>query len=306
MATSLNLAAYERSLHLARAATGGLLKRGASDKKAIRALQDRLSNLGFALENDGIYGEKTEAAVKRLQKKYGAKQDGVVGPETLGKLIRAKRPRPNAAAVGLDEVERVVGKGEALPETTGQSMGNLRARQRGGGTTPDYGGRARSARAKRKAGKTASDTPEGPHGGKIDPYTGVEKASSTTGPIGSTDPSKPSAVGQQQLREQKGAKPVPGQPTNPEFEKLHPRGTGEKGGQFVAKGSEGSQVTAVQAQLNRTGIKPKVKEDGDFGDMTEQAVREFQKSEGNLEVDGIVGPKTTAAIRRAVRNNRRG
>ena len=37
--------------------------------------------------------------------------------------------------------------------------------------------------------------------------------------------------------------------------------------------------------------------DGDFGKCTEAAVRKYQKDQG-LTIDGIVGPKTWAALKR--------
>jgi peptidoglycan hydrolase-like protein with peptidoglycan-binding domain len=41
----------------------------------------------------------------------------------------------------------------------------------------------------------------------------------------------------------------------------------------------------------------KLKEDGDFGPKTERAVKAFQRRAG-LTADGIVGPKTSASLRR--------
>ena len=70
------------------------------------------------------------------------------------------------------------------------------------------------------------------------------------------------------------------------------------------KGDEGDDVAAIQDMLldlgydlgktgaNKNGV------DGDFGAKTDAAVRDFQKKNG-LSVDGIVGPKTYAALRAA-------
>jgi len=49
-------------------------------------------------------------------------------------------------------------------------------------------------------------------------------------------------------------------------------------------GSKGKNVEIIQSAL---GLRP----DGDFGKMTEDAVRAWQKKNG-LKIDGIVGPKT--------------
>lgn len=56
----------------------------------------------------------------------------------------------------------------------------------------------------------------------------------------------------------------------------------------IRKGSRGVDVSALQQKLN---LVP----DGIFGPITDEAVRDFQKSH-NLTVDGIVGAKTWAAL----------
>ena len=56
----------------------------------------------------------------------------------------------------------------------------------------------------------------------------------------------------------------------------------------ISKGSRGDTVALLQRKLN---LIP----DGIFGPITDEAVRDLQKSHG-LAVDGIVGPKTWAAL----------
>jgi len=58
--------------------------------------------------------------------------------------------------------------------------------------------------------------------------------------------------------------------------------------QTIRKGSRGDTVAILQRKLNLIA-------DGIFGPITDEAVRDFQKSHG-LAVDGIVGPKTWAAL----------
>lgn len=56
----------------------------------------------------------------------------------------------------------------------------------------------------------------------------------------------------------------------------------------IKKGSRGSDVVTLQKKLNLIA-------DGIFGPITDEAVRDFQKSH-NLTVDGIVGSKTWSAL----------
>lgn len=68
-----------------------LLKNG-SRGEDVRRLQEILKQLGFDPGPiDGIFGPKTEAAVKAFQKKYGLVVDGIVGPQTWRKLAEVIR-----------------------------------------------------------------------------------------------------------------------------------------------------------------------------------------------------------------------
>ena len=69
---------------------------------------------------------------------------------------------------------------------------------------------------------------------------------------------------------------------------------------LMRQGDRGSQVSALQEQLNQQGIRDaqgrELQVDGDFGVRTRQAVEAYQRANG-LEVDGIAGPKTMESLR---------
>lgn len=63
--------------------------REGSQGQFVREVQQDLIRAGFALPRfgaDGVYGEETETAVMRFQRRYGLAVDGLVGPNTLSKL----------------------------------------------------------------------------------------------------------------------------------------------------------------------------------------------------------------------------
>lgn len=62
------------------------LQKGCSGND-VKLLQEKLNELGFKCGNaDGIFGAKTETAVKAFQSAYGLKVDGIVGVQTRDKL----------------------------------------------------------------------------------------------------------------------------------------------------------------------------------------------------------------------------
>lgn len=63
-----------------------LSKRGSTGSE-VRKIQTRLKQWGYLNGSvDGIYGSKTEAAVKKFQTKHGLTADGIAGPKTLAKI----------------------------------------------------------------------------------------------------------------------------------------------------------------------------------------------------------------------------
>lgn len=87
-------------------------------------------------------------------------------------------------------------------------------------------------------------------------------------------------------------------------ETLHPRGKGATGGQFVAKGSSGQNDT-VGYDANRGSGAGYGAAGGDARVKTLQSALNnlgFKDANGQpLKVDGKLGPKTTAAIKRLQR-----
>jgi N-acetyl-anhydromuramyl-L-alanine amidase AmpD len=102
-----------------------------------------------------------------------------------------------------------------------------------------------------------------PHGRKIDPTLPMDEIRA----IADVDqPDQP--------------RPIP--PTDPRFAMLR-------------KGARGESVRILQGKLKILPPRAKLIVDGNFGSATERAVRAFQAAH-KLKVDGLVGPKTWAAL----------
>jgi len=63
----------------------------------------------------------------------------------------------------------------------------------------------------------------------------------------------------------------------------------------LKEGSKGKDVKNIQTLLNKAGAKPKLDVDGIFGPLTKAAVKAFQKKCG-LGRDGKIGPKTMPVL----------
>lgn len=68
-------------------AASNLLRKG-DRGEAVQLLQQRLTICGWTLTADGIWGAKTDSAVRGYQYKAGLTVDGIVGPKTQTKLIQ--------------------------------------------------------------------------------------------------------------------------------------------------------------------------------------------------------------------------
>ncbi len=97
-------------------------------------------------------------------------------------------------------------------------------------------------------------------------FGGTASSTGSTGSTGSTTPSKPST-----------------RPSN---------------APTLESGSHGAAVKTLQSDLKKLGFNPG-KADGDFGPNTERAVKAFQ-TQHHLTADGVVGPKTHAALQKAL------
>ena len=69
--------------------TANPIVRQGSQGQSVKTLQQLLTAAGYPLNADGIFGPRTEAAVKKFQKDKGLVVDGIVGPKTWSSLIAA-------------------------------------------------------------------------------------------------------------------------------------------------------------------------------------------------------------------------
>lgn len=71
---------------------------GNNDKNAVLQLQKLLNEqMGAGLDIDGIFGPKTDRAVRNYQRSKGLQVDGIVGPKTWSMLLQATQTDPQPA-----------------------------------------------------------------------------------------------------------------------------------------------------------------------------------------------------------------
>lgn len=89
------------------ASTGSIHLESKSDKESVLALQQALNKINAPGHNelveDGLFGGKTEEAVRNFQEQYRLDIDGIVGPNTKGAieeaLVQLNKPKLNVAQV---------------------------------------------------------------------------------------------------------------------------------------------------------------------------------------------------------------
>ena len=99
-----------------------------SQGSAVKQLQSELNKRGYQLDEDGIYGKKTKAAVRDYQKKSGLTMvDGIAGDETWGSLLSAptmaeQQAAEQAAAAAAAEAARPEAR---VTESTARKLAEL-------------------------------------------------------------------------------------------------------------------------------------------------------------------------------------
>ena len=91
---------------------------------AVKQLQSELNKRGYQLDEDGVFGKKTKAAVRDYQKKNRLTMvDGIAGDETWGSLLSAPTAaEQQAAAAAAEEAARPEAR---VTESTARKLAEL-------------------------------------------------------------------------------------------------------------------------------------------------------------------------------------
>ena len=244
---------------------GDTLRQGSAGDQVANA-QMKLKAAGYLQGNaDGVFGPKTTAAVKRLQKDYGLKEDGVIGQSTWA-IIRG---------LSVDAAQqKVVIDGKT---SVGASTKVLSRGSRG----------SQVVKLQTKLNELGYNC--GAVDGKFGPATAVavsqfqlDNGLNPDGVVG-TD----TFVA---LKIDYNAEPVvlPTTPSTPETY------TDTKIPDTMKRGNKGNYVKKLQQKLADLGLYTG-EIDGKFGDSTLVAVKQFQLSQG-INPDGVAGKKTLVAL----------
>jgi len=221
----------------------------------VTELQRLLRRYGYTVEVDGDFGPQTEGAVRSFQSALGLGVDGIVGPITKHALYNSDE----SPGAGVD-LRSTSCPANIVQGQSGGCVATLQALLNGKGqhltVDSDFGPLTLAAvRAFQQAAGLVVDGIVGPNT-KAALYSNIGGGGSSGAPV-------PINLNSSSC------------PAN------------------IVRGQHSGCVTELQSLLNHHGAELAV--DGDFGPLTEAAVRDFQVEKG-LSVDGIVGPQTKGAL----------
>lgn len=309
-----------------------LLLAGVMSLQAVGALADTYIKLGSAgsevsdlqttLKAMGYYsgditghaGEKTVAAIKVFQSKYGLTADGIAGPDTLEKIQTVYSGSSSSASsaswVGADTVKEVQTMLKAIGLYTGEITGTIGAKtdtairtfQKKYGLTVDgIPGTQTISKLTSVYLQSGTSTSSGVN---LSVET-VRSAQTMLKALGYYDGDITGNIGtktETAIRsfQNKYGLPVDGIPGTQTMAKLSElyAGTSSLSSSSLQLGATGSAVSELQENLSVLGYY-----DGDitghYGTLTKAAVLAFQKAKG-LTADGIAGTRTLSAIENAM------
>jgi peptidoglycan hydrolase-like protein with peptidoglycan-binding domain len=225
----------------------------------VTELQRLLRHFGYAIDVDGDFGSGTDSAVRSFQSSHGLSVDGQVGTNTKRELYNTDESPSTALDLRSASCPSNIVEGES-----GGCVATLQALLNGKGQHLDVDGQfgpqtLTAVKSFQSSAGLSVDGEVGPNT-KNALYSNI----STGGGSGAPAPINLNSSS------------CPGN---------------------IVKGQKSGCVTELQSLLNHHGADLAV--DGDFGSMTDSAVRDFQAEKG-LSVDGQVGPNTKAALYGAV------
>lgn len=221
----------------------------------VTELQRLLRHHGYAVEADGDFGPGTASAVRSFQSAHGLTADGSVGANTKRELYSTDELPPT----GVD-LRSAACPAEIVEGESGGCVATLQALLNGKGQHVDVdGGFGPLTLAAVKSFQSASGLVSD---GRVGPATKAALYANIGGGGGNGAPA-PIVL------------------------------TSASCPNEIVKGQRSGCVTELQSLLNHHGADLAV--DGEFGAMTDSAVRDFQAEKG-LGVDGRVGPNTKAAL----------
>ncbi|MEN6348596.1 MAG: peptidoglycan-binding protein [Syntrophomonas sp.] len=253
----------------------------------VLALQKRLAELGYSPGAlDGIFGQRTEEAVIRLQKARGLQADGIVDPDTWNSLEIVPVQNPKVMDELNDSQTRI------LIDTIKKKL--------------TFSSNTLNKIYPVAVGKPSTPTPLGN-------WTIVQKAMNPGGPFGARwmrlsvpwggygihGTNRPSSIGTAASHgciRMYNADVIEIYPLTPIGTPVTITGRAYSG-RVLKLGDKGNDVKELQQMLRTLGYYQN-KADGYFGKKTEQAVINLQQDNG-VTADGIVGPVTFNALQKA-------
>ena len=281
----------------------------------VKMAQSVLKDMGiYAGEITGNMGDKTVAAIKEFQKRYGLTRDGQLGPDTLSKLRSvggSSASSGSSSSTSADAVKRAQGQLKELGIYSGEITGKVGSKttaaikefQRRNGLTADgVLGSSTIARLDEVAGSgssssgVSSDTIKDVQAklGNMGIYSGE-----VTGNLGSKTIA---AIKEFQKRYNLTQDGIPGPATVTKLNQVYSNTSTVKvssSGAGLGIGSSGTAVATLQQNLTALGYYW-AEITGNFGAKTQEAVKRFQKAYG-LPQDGVAGATTLSAIQTQVK-----
>ncbi len=253
----------------------------------VMEIQEQLKRIGlYPGDVDGCFGKVTQTAVIKFQQIIAQAADGVVGPDTWNQLALRSIRQPVIAALAADNLPNIF-------------IDTVKRRLK-------FSSTSLNKTYKVAVGKPSTPSPLGN-------WVIVQKALNPGGPFGVRwmrlsvpwggygihGTNNPSSIGKAVSH---GCIRMYNEDVIEVYDRT-PLGTpvtivgSAYTGRNMKLGDSGSDVAQVQRMLKKLGYY-KAKIDGNFGPLTEQAVKRFQTDMG-LQVDGIVGPQTIYALQKA-------